>query len=501
MNAEEQKSIGAGKPPAAILVVEDDEALLTLIQKRLTRAGYRVEGVSNGADALSRIDGNRFNLLMLDYGLPDMSGEQFVKTMARRKINVPFIVATGQGDEKIAVRMMKLGARDYVVKDTAFLDVLPQVVNLILERLATENRLAEAEESLKESERKYRELVESSSDMIFTINPDGYFTFVNAAWKNSLGYTDEETNGLRSLDLLHPEDVESYREALGHVLKGHNLINIEFRHITHQGSYIAMQASISPIFNSRGEVEAVLGVSVDVTERKKAEEKVRQLDRMKAEFVSNVSHELRTPIHTITGFAKELLDAPEMDKKTREEFLAIIARQSEHLNDLVNDILDISRLESGRFQINKQPLSIEDVIHSVIEDLSGLAGEKSTVITEDIAAGLPQIEADEKRIKQVIANLVGNAIKFGDSGNNIVVGCRVVENELVLGVQDHGIGIPEEAMPYLFEKFYRVDDENRGGTGLGLNISKQIIESHGGRIWVESVAGKGSTFSFTLPLD
>ncbi len=168
---------------------------------------------------------------------------------------------------------------------------------------------------------------------------------------------------------------------------------------------------------------------------------------------------------------------------------------------MIDDFLDMSRLEAGRFQIQKQRLAIRDIIREQIKSSANTAADKGITIKEDSPGKMPEIEADGNRIKQVISNLLSNAIKFSDGGN-ITVKSTTRDGAVLVQVKDQGIGITEEAMPHLFERFFRAKDNMaRGGTGLGLYISKQIVEAHGGHIWAESEDGKGSIFSFTLPFD
>lgn len=239
-----------------------------------------------------------------------------------------------------------------------------------------------------------------------------------------------------------------------------------------------------------------------VEEKRRAEEALRELDRMKSEFISNVSHELRSPLHAIRGFTKLLLEGKVPYPEIQREFLSVIDKQSQRLGVLIDGLFDLSRLESGRFQIQKQRLSIRDVIRKAVESFYSLASDKGIVISEDIPATLPEIEADGERVSQVMVNLLSNAIKFSNGGHSVIVKGGAKDGELVVQVTDHGIGIPKEAMPHLFERFYRAEDSMaRGGAGLGLYISRQIIEAHGGRIWAESKVGKGTTVSFALPLN
>jgi two-component system phosphate regulon sensor histidine kinase PhoR len=228
----------------------------------------------------------------------------------------------------------------------------------------------------------------------------------------------------------------------------------------------------------------------------------RELERMKSEFISNISHELRTPLQSIMGFTKLMLQGKVPDPETQKEFLTIMDNQNEHLYSLIESLLDMAHIESGGFEIRKAPMSIRDLIQDVVHEFYSLANGKNVVITEDITAALPEIEADWKRLRQVMVNLLGNAIKFSKDGGKITVKAEVKDNEVLVQVTDNGIGISEEVMKHLFERFYQGDGSmtrSVGGSGLGLSISKQIIEAHGGRVWAESKPGKETTVFFTIP--
>ncbi len=250
---------------------------------------------------------------------------------------------------------------------------------------------------------------------------------------------------------------------------------------------------------AREEAEAAKAVLEEAMT--KAAEKRYNLDPMQSEFMSNIVHELRAPLHSVLAFTKLLLEGDVSNTETQKEFLTIIAGQSEHLRKLVDELLDISPIESERFDINKERVAIADLLQGTIRDFNSVARQKNIVIKENIPLQLLDIEADSQRLRQVMFNLLDNAIKFSNDGGSIDVSAEVRGNDLLVQVTDQGIGIAEEARKSLFEKFYQVKSTTRvGGLGLGLYISKRIIEAHGGRIWVESVEGAGSTFSFTIPL-
>jgi PAS domain S-box-containing protein len=250
---------------------------------------------------------------------------------------------------------------------------------------------------------------------------------------------------------------------------------------------------------AREEAEAAKAVLEEAMT--KAAEKRYNLDPMQSEFMSNIVHELRAPLHSVLAFTKLLLEGDVSNTETQKEFLTIIAGQSEHLRKLVDELLDISPIESERFDINKERVAIANLLQGTIRDFNSVARQKNIVIKENIPLQLPDIEADSQRLRQVMFNLLDNAIKFSSDGGSIDVSAEVKGTDLLVQVTDQGIGIAEEARKSLFDKFYQVKNTTRvGGLGLGLYISKRIIEAHGGRIWVESVEGAGSTFSFTIPL-
>jgi len=245
----------------------------------------------------------------------------------------------------------------------------------------------------------------------------------------------------------------------------------------------------------------------EVGERKKAEslireqnERLKELDRMKSEFLSTAAHELRTPLTSIVGFSEILLKR-KLDEERSNRFLKIINEESVSLAGLINDLLDVSRIESGKgFKIKKAPTDLRGIILENV-DLFKSQTDKHT-FKVDVPDGLAKIELDKDKIDQVMENLLSNAVKFSPQGGKITVSLDKTDEKVKVAITDTGMGIPEKDLPHIFEKFYRVEVASIqaiGGTGLGLGIVKYIVESHGGKISVESETGRGSTFSFTLP--
>jgi len=229
--------------------------------------------------------------------------------------------------------------------------------------------------------------------------------------------------------------------------------------------------------------------------------RLKQLERTREEFVANVSHELRTPLSLIKGYVETLLDGARNHPEVAERFLKIIERNTNRLDLLIQDLLTISALESGRMKLNLQPVDIRLVAEKVLADLHGKAENKHVTLANTLPP-MP-VRADPNRLDQVFANLVDNAIKYGRTNGKVTVGGRKLDNgQVEIFVQDDGPGIPPEALDRVFERFYRVDkarSRDQGGTGLGLSIVKHIVHAHGGEVWARSEVGKGATFFFTLP--
>lgn len=229
---------------------------------------------------------------------------------------------------------------------------------------------------------------------------------------------------------------------------------------------------------------------------------LRRLEKIRRDFVANVSHELRTPISSIKGYAETLLEGALDDKDNAKEFVNIIYRDSNRLAALINDLLDLSRIESDKMKMLFAALEPVSLIKSAVKIIENQAKAKSITLNLNLPVDLPRIKADEVRFSQVMINILDNAIKYSPERSSITISAKAVENILQIDISDTGIGISGEDLPRIFERFYRVDkarSRELGGTGLGLAIVKHVVQAHGGQVWVKSEPGLGSTFSFTIP--
>ncbi len=229
---------------------------------------------------------------------------------------------------------------------------------------------------------------------------------------------------------------------------------------------------------------------------------LREADRLKSELLSNVSHELRTPLASVKGYSSFLLGAwDKISDEERRDFVHEIDQASDRLRDLINNLLDLSRLESGGLSIRKEPIDLAPLVNTALTDIQRKARRHH--FAQELAQPLPLVEADPRHIQQVLDNLLDNAVKYSREGTEIALRCELKNQELAISVRDQGIGISAENLEKIFDRFYRVDlgsVRKAGGAGLGLSICRRIVEAHGGRIWAESTPGQGSTFTFTLPL-
>lgn len=354
--------------------------------------------------------------------------------------------------------------------------------------------------SQQEAATEKQAILTSIADGVVVNNTEGQIILANPAAAHILNTPAEELIGRDYHDLFAAFEAQGKEEAVAamEVLLASEIpeatktfkINLETRSRV-------IHALLSPVLTPRNEFLGVVTILRDITKEVEA-------DRAKSEFVSTVSHELRTPMTAIKGYTDLLYSgAAGPINAEQRRFLSTIKSNTDRLTALINDLLDISRMETGRVRFEPRPLQIGGVIADVVNVLAGQAEAKQQRLSYDIAAGLPDIMGDRDRLNQVLTNLIGNAIRYTPEGGEIVVRAYPVEKAVRVDVQDTGIGIAPEDLSHIFERFYRADHplvQETRGTGLGLYIVKMFVEMHGGRIWVESELGKGSTFTFILPV-
>ncbi len=351
-------------------------------------------------------------------------------------------------------------------------------------------------------------IIDNMADGLIVVDKDGVINHINSAASEMFGLTEHEMIG-KNIEILG----ENFAKLVTKSLNIEEIVSAEVPLTKNRIGKAVAKSIKKEYFAEDSEARGILGAVIlirDITQEK-------EVDRLKTEFITVVSHELRTPLTSILGFV-EMIERKFKDtvipaikekdgkiskvlEKINRNF-AIVRSEGERITSLINDILDISKLESGTVRWNFEEILIEDVINDAYKALSSIFEPKGLPFKQNIQHELPKIYADKERLIQVMINLLSNALKFTEKG---YIGCSATlrENEILVSVEDTGIGIPESEIAKIFEKFKQAGDilKNKPkGTGLGLPISKQIIEAHGGKIWVESQVGKGSIFYFTIPL-
>jgi two-component system, sensor histidine kinase and response regulator len=379
------------------------------------------------------------------------------------------------------------------------------VLGVTLLTSVVDRRFSEQAVALKSSELRYGQLVESVQVILWRKNiPSAVFSFVNREAEVLLGYPLEKwlTQANFWAEHIHPEDraqAESSCEAAASTKKTQG-----FEHrMTAAGGETLWLRSCVRVIAGKGETNELVGVMVDITARKRAQEAAEAANRAKSEFLANMSHEIRTPMNGIIGMAELVLDT-ELNSEQREH-LGILKASADPLLDIINEILDFSKIEAGKLDLDFVDFNLREALETTAKGLSPAARAKGIEIKCDVRPQVPGlILADPTRLRQIVVNLVGNAIKFTERGEiSVMVGLDSAAGEnlkLHFAVRDTGLGIPPEKQKAIFEAFSQADGSTTrkfGGTGLGLTISSRLVGLMGGKIWVESQLGKGSTFHFT----
>ena len=380
--------------------------------------------------------------------------------------------------------------------------------------LAEADRAGRAEAAASQSEARYRLLAESVNDMLAITSPtDGAIRFVSQASEGVLGYRPDELVGRTTLELTHPDDRRAVVGLFAQLVAAGPATRptpYQFRGRHKDGTWKWLEGQPCVIFDDAGAPVQFQDVVRDITARKALEAELRAAHaeaqaaaEVKSQFLANMSHELRTPLTAVIGFADLINERPELSPQTRQ-YVERVQTAGRALLSTVNDVLDFSKLEAGQVEICPWPTDPVELADEVVQLFSAQARAKGLSLRLDTVGDTPAcLELDPDRVRQVLTNLVGNAVKFTERGS-VGVCVSYTEGELRVSVRDTGEGIPEDRASLLFQRFSQVDGSNtrrHGGTGLGLAICKGLVEAMGGRIGVTSVPGQGSSFSFALPAE
>jgi PAS domain S-box-containing protein len=496
-----------------ILIVDDQPANVFALESLLANSDYFIVKASCGSEALRCMLKDEFALVLLDVLMPGMDGFETAALIRKRpqSLHTPiiFITATSSDDDHTQ-RGYSLGAVDYIYKPIVP-EILKTKVQVFVELHKNAKRLAasesalrqeleshkKAEEARRESEEKYRTLFARATDAIILFDSaDGSVVEINKAAVDLYGHPRKEFLRLTMKDLASESAVGKGPD--GADLKG----TFELRHRKRGGESFPVELSSGPV--SLGGRSLTMILARDITERRKAQEAelLREREAMQRQIVSTVSHELRTPIAAIKASAETLRMGELSDAKARPRFLKIIENQADRLGKLVEDLLILAEVESGKTKPVPSDIPLRRFVQEFVPSLNVLAKRRDVRIVIDVDADLV-VRADRSHVSGILQNLIDNAIKYNKKGGSIFIeGRRTPQNEALISIRDTGIGIPESDLTLVFQQFHRTTKAKElfiKGTGLGLHLIKTMVQANGGRIWAESVEERGSIFHFTLP--
>lgn len=500
-----------------VLVVDNDRICVEMLGDILSQQGYEVVKAFDGMEAMEVLArGDLPDAVFLDIVMPRIDGDRVFEYMRGKPqtSHIPIVILSGTLMEDQA-RILAMGADAYVAKGPR--DDLRRNVLATLKRLESGERAASAQvlglENLVPHE-KVRELLairqrrkamlEAIGQGIVELDGRGWVMAVNRAGLEILRRPELDLIGTPVAEILGADYRQTMEGALSRFLGSREkfapAVTLRYR-----GRVVEIRLA----WNSPGDAAAGFFMLLqDVTDLAGKIEaltalnaRLQEMDRVRSEFLTMVSHDLHTPLTAIKGSLDVLLHEG-VGVELRRELLGIAQKNADRLFRLVSDILDLARIEEGRFSMQREPFDVVVTLRGTIDRLMRLAQEKGITLTLQAPDGLSFVYADGLRMEQVFTNLLGNALKFTPSGGRVSVMVKELTTELLVEVRDSGVGIPTEQLDRVFDRFYRVplpSGTEVEGTGLGLSICKAVVEEHGGRIWVESVVGKGTAFFLTIP--
>ncbi|HKK62150.1 MAG TPA: ATP-binding protein [Bacteroidales bacterium] len=494
-----------------ILFAEDLPTDVELAKRVISKEGIQFDYTVVETEEAFRQELDHFHpdIVVSDYSMPTFDGMSALKITRAHEGYFPFIILTGSMNEETAVKCMKAGANDYVIKEQ--IKRLPYAILEAIENNKAKVDKARIEDQLVLSEKRFRILFDIVPNIAIAGHDiNGRISYWNQAAVKLFGYSKKDVRNKSIFELIVPDDL---KDDLTNNLQ--NIYESELRQpaeelnlLKKDGSLCSVQINFV-VIKIFGKIKEIYTIMIDLTERNRmiqdlvnAKNQAEESDRLKSAFLMNMSHEIRTPMNGIMGFT-DLLTRPQLTGEQKEQYISIIQSSGQRMLSTVNDIIEISRIESGEVSVCFDQLSVSKTIHEMCTFFSREAEDKGlTLKCQDVNEDYI-IYSDKSKLQSILSNLIKNAIKYTKTGE-IKVLCkkRKEKKDYIFSVSDSGIGIPKNRQHAIFNRFEQADIADTHayqGSGLGLSIAKSYVEMLNGSIWVEAEAGEGSTFFFNLP--
>lgn len=488
-----------------ILIIDDDEDDFFIISDYLNEIDknkFIIEWCNTYSSAIEHFKANNHDIYFVDYRLGNETGLELLKEAIALHCDDPIILLTGKGNKAIDIEAMKAGATDYLIKSDLNSEKLERCIRYSLDRAASLK-------TIRQSEKRLKTFFQSGPDAVVVLNENQEILEWNPKAETIFGYRANEVIGKNLLDVISPDQyslngmADFFKAGEGAALNK----TIEITALHKNGNKFYVNVSISNV--KLGDQWIFIAFLSDITERKKTEEalihkeaellQAKLLEEKKDEFISIASHELKTPLTTIKAYAQMALNVyGDKQDEPVYKFISKVDQYTHKLTSLINELLDVSRIHAGKLSLMQTEVEMDSFLPDVINSMQHITQQHEIIVQKNEAA---KVKIDAIRLEQVITNIISNATKYSPGKKMVIVNSVKDNSDIIISFTDFGIGIPQEKINKIFDRFYRVDEVSKdfSGLGIGLFISSEIIKQHGGKIWAESKEGEGSTFYFSLP--
>jgi len=524
----------------SVLIIEDS-CLQAQVYLDNMGSSLKVDWENNLKKGIKKLQNKKYDCILLDLNLPDSKNLEALEKIAVYSKDVPIVVVTSTYDDRNSVRKaFRLGAHDFLLKSEInninideFVKSTIKAYQLEMKNIQeqAENKIRSLLEGKDGRDKLFQQyaplichsIIETMNEGVISFSQDGHVIFANQQMVSILGFNSSAKVANKLIDSFIPaSSIQNNQANRTTCYSSKTSSSFESELINRSGDIVPVLIHQTPLLDHHHNITSIFWVVTDLSELKekeallkeqmrfleKANDELKKIDKVKSNFLSMVSHELRTPLASIKEGVAIVADktcGPLNEKQ--EKFLGIASKNASRLAHLINDLLDLAKMESGKLKLIKNSHDVSLIIRESVEELEPIAKKQAVDISIKISKKLPRVLIDSDKIHEVMTNLISNALKYADNNDRITVrSVRYKEdpNFVIIKVIDKGPGIAPDDLEKIFHKFQQLEDTStrkKGGTGLGLPICRDIIELHGGRIWVESKQSKGSTFSFTLPIE